>query len=954
MSQIKISEGLFLEKQELDRWQKFIFQDGFIKHLLHNSLRFGLIRNSTLDPNFMWGRIETGTNAQTIKVNFTEALDKEGRVIIQPFRDNIAVPNDSNWYWVKLSYVASDAEVGLVSIDNQGNLTGVGTKFTEVLRGQPNFPAVVSFKDALNNILDYEVVQVIDDTNAILSGFFTAETNLQYRVVGTFTPGKVPTTAEKGVFQYDSASLQLVAETSLNTKPSSFVDGIDFALARVRIQGLQVIIQDKRTDIWQTLAFVESTFIPSDPNPLIGIEAIKFDASSTTRADNVLYAAWGMRSNNWTINTNLNTLTLQTSQGGKYKSAAQFNDGDFNGWRVYLPASGTYIRVVSSVKSGTQINLALETFDPNLFANTLQEVVVTPDAESIEFALIPNPSINSPEQLNLIYEFPIFESIGRMRANVFGPTASYNIQYRYKTNNRYSQYRALPSDPIGFYNEAAFDDMGDLIDASSLTPYVSNPVNSYITLTRHPNAYSVFARQVVTGDLFGIKKTALDNGDPVRYLVVGATEEHQVFESDITFTTDHFIDLGITDLKDGNCFLLQFKKTINANGFKLRITQGFVNAGNIGTVLMEFATEDFDNLNKYLAQGLLLECVFDLETTTWQVTPITDVEGTLLRPIVSYRSTAAQWFKVVDINLPNTIAQYEGAIVALEFGMVGGNNITHGSSTVSYAIAMTGATLPAALSNTSLGLNSTFYISSGPRAWSNVNTEDIFRAIIVKNNEVDGIKVEIWMRHNAALQNCIVTPIVLTHTVSSLLGGDKKAVVFTKMNSGVSALPTGILTQTPTHYLAAVQSQIDNIINVIAPKSKTKVGAFSFQNGGGNTGAGYVTSQTFIVPTINGAISSAYEMAISISLNYQRNRFDESFFIHRTEVLKNGVVQGSAHIYRQGQRGRHGGAYALACAFQCAPGDTILIRRQMQIYDDPFTFESSIGQGYYIITAPNG
>jgi len=353
------------------------FSDGFKRHLLHNSIGFGLVRNSKLDPNFTWGLVESGTNAETIKVNYLNAIDKDGNIVVKDFEDNISVPNDGNWYWVKASYATSNIEEGAVSIDSSGNLTGVGTKFTEVLRGQPNFPSTISFPDSVSNVLDYEVVEVIDDTNAKLSGItFSAETDIPYRVIGTFTPGEVPSASEKGIFEYDSSTIELVLETAVGEKPGSFVDDVDFALARVTVQLGQVVLEDKRNDLFTTKASNDLSYLsPTTGNPLIGVESIKFDSTTSTRVENAVNVAWGLRTTNWTTNSSLNTITIQSGNGGKYKDTDAFTNGDFDGWRAYLSGSGALLKIVSSVKSGTQINLKLEQMDPELLSDTAQQII---------------------------------------------------------------------------------------------------------------------------------------------------------------------------------------------------------------------------------------------------------------------------------------------------------------------------------------------------------------------------------------------------------------------------------------------------------------------------------------------------------------------------------------------------------------------------------------------------
>src|SRR5690606_6085630 len=100
-----------------------------------------------------------------------------------------------------------------------GSLTGSGGELLTTLRGQPNFPSKIRFtKDELKygpllNTQDYDVLEVIDDNNAVLNGVsFQAEDNLSLSVVGTFTYGAPINPADKLIFNYDSVQVELVEE----------------------------------------------------------------------------------------------------------------------------------------------------------------------------------------------------------------------------------------------------------------------------------------------------------------------------------------------------------------------------------------------------------------------------------------------------------------------------------------------------------------------------------------------------------------------------------------------------------------------------------------------------------------------------------------------------------------------------------------------------------------------
>ena len=153
MSRVKFSTGLFLEKAELERFNKFIQDDGFIKYFLSNSTQFGLIKNKE-DRSFENGKVTEGTSL-AINVAEITAFDINGNFIYNPAISNLEVPSEDDWYWLKIKYIQSNNELGLYSIDTSGNLvctSGDGELLT-ILRGQPNFPSRVKLIDSILSLV---------------------------------------------------------------------------------------------------------------------------------------------------------------------------------------------------------------------------------------------------------------------------------------------------------------------------------------------------------------------------------------------------------------------------------------------------------------------------------------------------------------------------------------------------------------------------------------------------------------------------------------------------------------------------------------------------------------------------------------------------------------------------------------------------------------------------------
>lgn len=371
---LNIASNLHLGKAELSRLQLFLGDQGYKKALLQQSERFGFVKLLS-DPSFQNFKVSVGSTSGTIQVSEGYAFNSLGQVIYTPAQDNIAVPSNGTPHIVVARYATSPLEVGTVSIDAYGNLTGVGTKFTEVLRGFPGRASKIRFYNSTSNTADYSVVRVINDTTAILiNGSFVAETNLRYSVVGTFTSGASIPSQDKEPFRYDYnvpftlSGLGLQPESTL----SLLGTGIDFIVARVTNTSGTVVIEDKRNEIWQLKGEFDLERLPSystavELNDLVGVEAIKFQGPNATKTKNIVELAFSFRSSNFTYNSTLNTLSILAGQGGRYKSTNDFVNGKFDNWLVYTSDKVKRARVVSSSKVSTQINLVLDVLDPSWF-----------------------------------------------------------------------------------------------------------------------------------------------------------------------------------------------------------------------------------------------------------------------------------------------------------------------------------------------------------------------------------------------------------------------------------------------------------------------------------------------------------------------------------------------------------------------------------------------------------
>lgn len=631
MSRFKFCPDLFLEAIELNRFADFLDEQGFRKNILENSIAFGLIKNERLDPQFLNARVErdldTTIGQKTIKIRETKGIDADGNFLYLPETNGIPVPADDSWYWMKIRYNAVSEEVGDVTLSINGDLVGVGTAFTKTLRGLPNFPSRISFPTSRFNKQEYDVIEVVDDFHAKIShpattttgiAEFVVEENLKYRVVGTFTPGAAVPNANKFPFVYDACTYTLVKEEADNVIPGQYVAGKEFYIARLKVEGSNVIIQDKRTEVWITQAEYNTTSITTTPNPLIGVESVKWQNPFSPANKNLVQIAWGMRSQNWSVDSSLDTLTLLGGAvGGIFKSIDHFSNGDFDGWRAYFP-NGNYRRITSSVKQGQAINLQLEVLNIDDVsadggATFLSDayVLVVPDCDTVIIKCTPDPADNIGN-VAMEYHFPVNTLFGICELETYkDPISSYNIAYRYKSGKKFTEYSPIPSDnEAGYLTEDSFSNNGNLkpIESRRLQPYNSDAENGFIAITTAPYSYSKFSSKVDKGDMIGVNVISSFANTQILQLRVGKDKNYQYISGNVTISDDVYISLSNDDAVEGNKFRIHFDcASLGLSGKNIYIVRNY--AGGSPDTLKKIEQADVWHMLNHDG-GLTFDCVF--------------------------------------------------------------------------------------------------------------------------------------------------------------------------------------------------------------------------------------------------------------------------------------------------------------------------------------------------------
>lgn len=631
MSDLKISPEQFLEYQELTRLKRFIFQDGISSNLQKQTIGYGIVKNEASGVSYFKCGVDSSI-LKTILLQDGFAFDSSGNLIVGKDIYGIMIPTTGDWYWVKIKHRQSVLEEGVVSVSATGMVNGSGTKFTDVLRGVPNHPTKIRFYVSdgsslapLNGSVDHTVQEVVSDTVIRLNSLVNqSEIDLRYSVVGTFTPSSIQTPDQNEIYLYDSADVVLTLETVLNTPPPFGIgenENNTFWIARVSKDLSNVFTQDKRSRFWQTNDGFIFNKIDTISNKVIGIESVKFQGMYSTRTRNNVKIGWGLRTSDWSFNANTLELTLLSSIGGNVKNINQIQGQtrDFTGWRLYVQHTDVYCKVVSNVyPTSTSLRLLLDVADPDIFyVNNI--VYLVPDVDEIQIQAVSTSGQSIEKE---VFDFNIADAVGIVDLLVNNITYEYEFSYRYKNNFRYTPFYVLPDISLAgyntqYYNEAQFDNNGDLVVSPVYTTYIEGEV----TLNIATNAYSIIIGGLQTGELKGVNYTVISNSTPFRDIVVGYDKQYQVFENTaVTLSAVNYINIKTTDVdnntvKTGATFWFHFRQSVVLGSFNVRVKQdaSISNPNGTGVLLREFSKLDVESSSS--ESGLLLKFVFD--GTNW-------------------------------------------------------------------------------------------------------------------------------------------------------------------------------------------------------------------------------------------------------------------------------------------------------------------------------------------------
>lgn len=441
MSRLKLSPNLFLEVNELNRMLRFIEDDGY--KLLMRSLikRFGIAQN---ENNTLFKVSYKNGSENKVLINAGVAFDSDLRAIVLNEDKEIEIPypsEEDSKQWIIISHSTSNNEEGTVKISKQGVLSGNGTKFLDVLRGQPNFPTKVRFNSS-NNSEDYEVVEVTSDTEALISGDFTEESGLKYQVVGTFTPGFQPNNDDKTIYEYDSCEISIV-----ESKDKPNIDDSSFIIASVYFDN-GINVDDLRVEnlLNSELQKTEDNTIKENPFVSLRKTSIVNDKFLDIQFE------WGFKVNRYELITTSTNNIFNVIQGeSKYISNNVIPNNIFNGWLLVNRKNMEMI----TIDSNTNKSLYVSKFNPAIITGEEDDFVIIPNFSTIEVEIAVSGTEYEEDDTNYFFCF----SMENIRSRILIPV-------EYQDTNVKLKYRMFSSSNTTKFNNFAITNFENIYGES--------------------------------------------------------------------------------------------------------------------------------------------------------------------------------------------------------------------------------------------------------------------------------------------------------------------------------------------------------------------------------------------------------------------------------------------------------------------------------------------------------
>lgn len=414
MSRLKFSSNLFLEVNELQRFNKFLEEDGWKRAMKAISKNFGIVENAS--NSYFKVTARSGSNS-VIVINAGIAFDSNMDAIVMTDDLELSVGNTGSNRWVILSRAVTNEEQGTVSINSDGSLSGIGTEFTKVLRGQPNFPVKVKFNSTSNNG-EYEVVSVTSDTSALLSGSFVNQSNIKYSVVGTFTPGFQPTEDNKMIYEYDSYNIEVV-----DSEDRPAVSEDEFILAMISFDASgSMNVSDERIRYMFNNPYTQSDESDNSTDPLVsllstgvvgGIHAV---GSAAAEFELIMEHGYTVTRHELLTTSTSNTFNIISGQSN-FLGTGNIPDGMFRGWLLVNRANMKY----ALIDDNSNKSLYISNLDTSIILDSGNDFIIVPNCNEIEYEVTVSNNVDRPN-IPFYFRSSIWNLYTRAKVHAFYPS----------------------------------------------------------------------------------------------------------------------------------------------------------------------------------------------------------------------------------------------------------------------------------------------------------------------------------------------------------------------------------------------------------------------------------------------------------------------------------------------------------------------------------------------------
>lgn len=414
MSRLKFSSNLFLEVNELQRFNKFLEEDGWKRAMKAISKNFGIVENAS--NSYFKVTARSGSNS-VIVINAGIAFDSNMDAIVMTDDLELSVGNTGSNRWVILSRAVTNEEQGTVSINSDGSLSGIGTEFTKVLRGQPNFPVKIKFNSTSNNG-EYEVVSVTSDTSALLSGSFVNQSNIKYSVVGTFTPGFQPTEDNKMIYEYDSYNIEVV-----DSEDRPAVSEDEFILAMISFDASgSMNVSDERIRYIFNNPYTQSDESDNSTDPLVsllstgvvgGIHAV---GSAAAEFELIMEHGYTVTKHELLTTSTSNTFNIISGQSN-FLGTGNIPDGMFRGWLLVNRANMKY----ALIDDNSNKSLYISNLDTSIILDSGNDFIIVPNCNEIEYEVTVSNNVDRPN-IPFYFRSSIWNLYTRAKVHAFYPS----------------------------------------------------------------------------------------------------------------------------------------------------------------------------------------------------------------------------------------------------------------------------------------------------------------------------------------------------------------------------------------------------------------------------------------------------------------------------------------------------------------------------------------------------